>query len=135
MDLCLTVLGKAGTFEELRLALLEGNSVEVRRVQELRQWKCRGLLKNLIAMKFTHSKEQKASGHRMSGREAAFALPIPSKLFRARTRLFLITHGGGKWSFIPSVANAWGTLSEMLVIPKPLSGDLRIAKVAVKPDG
>jgi hypothetical protein len=71
----------------------------------------------------------------MSERGAAFALPILSKLFRALTRLFLITHGGGKWSFIPSVANAWGTLSEMLVIPKPLSGDLKIAKVAVKLDG
>jgi hypothetical protein len=60
---------------------------------------------------------------------------ILSKLFRGQIKLFLATHDDGKWSFIPSGVSAWEALSEMFAIPKFLSGGLRSAKVAVRPDG
>jgi len=95
-------------FGDLRPAILRKELVERRQVQGLRLQKCRGLFRKLTVTKSLLSKEQKATGHKMTEKEAGFARKTRWMLFRDLTRFFLIMLENGKWLSTPLAVSAWG---------------------------
>jgi hypothetical protein len=60
-------------------------------------------------MKFRLSKEQKATGRLMAGKEAGGARTMLLKLFLDLTKFFPLMLENGRWLSTPSDVSAWET--------------------------